>query len=69
MSLALTLSRMPRIATLAKRPDFEEREEWANMAFPESGSYVVPDALDLVSIDREGNRVLYAETAIWMRHS
>jgi GNAT superfamily N-acetyltransferase len=47
----------------------EEWEEWANMAFPESGRYVVPDALDLVSIDREGNRGLYAEPAVWMRHS
>ena len=27
-----------------------EWEEWAGMAFPESGTYVVPDALDLVDV-------------------
>ncbi len=45
-----------------------EWEEWAAMAFPESGSYVVPEALDLVEIDREQDRGTYAETNLWMRH-
>jgi GNAT superfamily N-acetyltransferase len=43
-------------------------EDWARMAFPETGQYVVPDALDLVSIDREEDRGSYAETNLWMRH-
>ncbi|MHB1431572.1 MAG: hypothetical protein ACYCVZ_05595 [Streptosporangiaceae bacterium] len=46
-----------------------EWEKWAAMAFPESGEYVVPDALDLVSIDREGDQGRYAETNLWMRHA
>jgi GNAT superfamily N-acetyltransferase len=45
-----------------------EWEEWAAMAFPETGQYVVPDALDLVAIDRERDRGTYAETNLWMRH-
>jgi len=45
-----------------------EWEEWAAVAFPETGQYVVPDALDLVSIDREQDRGTYTETNLWMRH-
>ena len=45
-----------------------EWEDWAAMAFPETGSYVVPAALDLVEIDREQDRGSYAETNLWMRH-
>jgi hypothetical protein len=46
-----------------------EWEDWAAMAFPETGQYVVPDALDLVAIDREQARGTYAETNLWMRHA
>jgi GNAT superfamily N-acetyltransferase len=45
-----------------------EWEEWAAMAFPDSGPYVVPQALDLVSIDRERDEGRYEETNLWMRH-
>jgi GNAT superfamily N-acetyltransferase len=45
-----------------------EWESWADMAFPGSGRYVVPGALDLVEIDREADRGTYAETNLWMRH-
>jgi hypothetical protein len=38
------------------------------MAFPETGRYVVPGALDLVEIDRERDLGTYAETNLWMRH-
>jgi hypothetical protein len=43
-------------------------EEWAGMAFPESGEYVVPGALTLVSIDLERDRGLYVEPNVWMHH-
>jgi GNAT superfamily N-acetyltransferase len=46
-----------------------EWEDWAAMAFPETGQYVVPQALDLVAIDREQDRGTYAETNLWMRHA
>jgi GNAT superfamily N-acetyltransferase len=45
-----------------------EWEEWAAMAFPESGKYVVPEALDLVDIDRAADRGVYSEPNLWMRH-
>lgn len=45
-----------------------EWEEWTGMAFPDSGQYVVPQALDLVSIDREQDEGRYEETNLWMRH-
>ena len=45
-----------------------EWEEWAGLAFPETGRYVVPGALDLVEIDREKDLGIYAETNLWMRH-
>ena len=43
-------------------------EDWAAMAFPDSGQYVVPQAHDLVSIDRERDEGKYEETNLWMRH-
>ena len=43
-------------------------EQWTGMAFPDSGSYVVPQALDLVIIDRNEDRGRYAEANLWMRH-
>jgi hypothetical protein len=43
-------------------------EEWAGMAFPESGRYVVPEALVPVEIDREADRGLYVEPNVWMHH-
>lgn len=45
-----------------------EWEKWAAMAFPQTGRYVVPDALELVDVDREHDRGTYAETNLWMRH-
>jgi len=45
-----------------------ELEEWTGLAFPESGSYVVPGALVPVEIDVEGDRGVYREPNVWMRH-
>lgn len=47
----------------------EDWERWTGMLFPESGQYVVPDALDLVEIDRDANVGTYVEPNLWMRHS
>jgi hypothetical protein len=46
----------------------EEWEGWAGMAFPETGTYVVPGALVPVAIDREADRGLYVEPNVWMHH-
>jgi hypothetical protein len=46
-----------------------EWQGWAAMAFPQTGSYVVPGALDLVEIDTERDHGSYVETNLWMRHA
>jgi GNAT superfamily N-acetyltransferase len=43
-------------------------EEWAGMAFPESGSYVVPGALVPIEIELERDEGLYVEPNVWMVH-
>ena len=45
-----------------------EWEDWTGMAFPESGSYIVPDALQPVDIDRDKDCGRYWEPNVWMRH-
>jgi hypothetical protein len=45
-----------------------EWEEWAAMAFPETGDYVVPGALCPVSIDRDADVGVYVEPNVWMHH-
>ena len=46
----------------------EKWEEWTDMRFPESGAYVVPGALQPVTIDRERNEGRYEDPNVWMRH-
>jgi GNAT superfamily N-acetyltransferase len=46
-----------------------EWEEWAGMAFPETGSYVVPGALVPVEVDLERDEGLYIEPNVWMVHA
>ncbi len=58
----------PALDSMIIKGTVAEWEEWTAMAFPESGTYVVPDALDLVDIDREADVGIYAETNLWMRH-
>jgi hypothetical protein len=43
-------------------------EEWTEMAFPDSGPYVVPGALQPVVIDRERDEGRYEDPNIWMHH-
>lgn len=50
------------------RGKVEEWEQWTNMRFPESGTYVVPGALHPVSIDCEQDQGIYIEPNIWMQH-
>jgi hypothetical protein len=45
-----------------------EWESWASMKFPDSGRYVVPEALDTLHVDREHDVAQYIEPAIWVRH-
>jgi hypothetical protein len=45
-----------------------EWEKWSGLSFPESGSYIVPGALQPVEIDVERNIGRYEDPGIWMRH-
>jgi len=43
-------------------------EEWTGLAFPESGDYVVPGAMQPVRIDRETDQGRYEDPNVWMQH-
>jgi hypothetical protein len=43
-------------------------QEWTGMAFPDSGPYVVPGALQPVTIDRERDEGRYDDPNVWMVH-
>ncbi|WP_216327155.1 hypothetical protein [Deinococcus aestuarii] len=45
-----------------------EWERWTGMVFPVSGEYAVPEALNLVRIDRALDRGLYVEENLWVEH-
>lgn len=45
-----------------------EWEGWTGMAFPESGAYVVPGALEPVTMDVERDLGTYVEPNVWMIH-
>lgn len=46
----------------------DEWESWTDMVFPVSGDYIVPGALNTVTVDRESDRVTYVEENLWVRH-
>ncbi len=46
----------------------EEWQSWTGMEFPESGTYVFPEGLAPVEIDRERDRGTYWEPNVWVRH-
>ena len=45
-----------------------EWESWTRMAFPESGTYVFPEGLATLEVDREADRGAYWEPNVWMIH-
>ena len=57
---------MPRSLVVVGK--VSEWEEWAGMRFPESGPYVVPGALQVVSMYLERDEGCYEDPNIWMRH-
>jgi hypothetical protein len=46
-----------------------EWETWAELAFPESGEYVFPRGLSVVTIDRDADVGAYWEPNVWMLHA
>jgi len=45
-----------------------EWEEWVDLPFPESGTYVFPNGLAPLEVDRESDRCEYWEPNVWVRH-
>ncbi len=45
-----------------------EWEEWTDLVFPVTGDYVVPDALNVLHVDREADRATYREENLWVQH-
>jgi hypothetical protein len=43
-------------------------EDWAGMRLPETGPYIVPDALVPVEINKEADQGVYIEPNVWMLH-
>lgn len=43
-------------------------EQWSGLALPASGSYVVPDALAPLTVDRPGDLGVCVEPGIWVQH-
>ncbi|MEO8610273.1 MAG: GNAT family N-acetyltransferase [Chloroflexota bacterium] len=43
-------------------------EKWTEMRFPESGTFVIPGALNPIEIDLEADTGRYIEPNVWMRH-
>lgn len=43
-------------------------ESWTGLALPATGTYVIPDGLTVLSIDREADTGIYREPNVWMKH-
>src|SRR5512135_1613920 len=54
--------------TLTVEGKIREWEDWTDLAFPDSGLYVVPGALQPVKIDREHDTGRYEDPNFWMIH-
>ena len=54
--------------TLTVEGTVRDWEEWTQTAFPDTGEYVVPGALQPVKIDREHNTGRYEDPNYWMKH-
>jgi GNAT superfamily N-acetyltransferase len=44
-------------------------EQWTGLRFPDSGPYIVPGALNPVTMDAEADRGFYVEPNVWMVHA
>jgi hypothetical protein len=58
----------PALRSMVIEGTVAEWESWTGLAFPQSGDYVVPQALATVRIDRDADHGSYLEPNLWMRH-
>jgi GNAT superfamily N-acetyltransferase len=54
--------------TLMIEGTVDQWQDWTEMAFPDSGPYVVPGALQPVVIDRDREEGRYEDPNVWMVH-
>lgn len=57
---------IPRAETVSG--SVAEWETWTGMAFPSSGTYVIPRGLAPLHVDREHDHATYSEPNVWMVH-
>lgn len=62
-----------RVVALAPRAQtmtgtVAEWEAWTGLELPATGSYVIPDGLSPLQVDRKENRGTYVEPNVWVRH-
>mgnify|MGYP006916516597 CR=1 FL=1 len=46
----------------------QDWEMWTGMRFPETGSYIIPEAMIPIRVDREQNAGIYIEPNLWVQH-
>ena len=63
---AEALKVIPRAMVIAG--SIAQWEDWTGMRFPDSGDYVVPGALQPVTIDRDRDEGRYEDPNVWMKH-
>jgi len=54
--------------SLVAEATIEEWQKWTGLQFPESGEYVIPDALAPIQVDLEMNIGRYIEPNVWVHH-
>lgn len=55
-------------STLNVEGSIADWQAWTGMVFPESGAYIVPGALQPVTINVESDKGVYHDPNVWMRH-
>lgn len=59
---------VPASSSMVIEGTVTEWESWTELKFPTTGDYVIPGALNLVSINLEQNQGRYVEENLWVRH-
>ncbi|NUR06020.1 MAG: hypothetical protein HOQ22_12985 [Nocardioidaceae bacterium] len=58
----------PAARSMVVRGTVAEWEGWADMPLPVTGTYVVPDALNPLDVDRDADVAEYVEENLWVQH-
>lgn len=64
---ARVIATAPRSQTM--QGSVAEWESWTGLLLPESGEYVIPEGLAVLTIDREQDLGIYVEPNVWLQHA